>query len=369
MEIQLSNLTLKHLLQELSFLENGFVNNVQTLENGWIKMKIHTKVQGDKQLIITPNAFFMSNYSLPANQNPGGFSALLKKHLDNQRIISIKQHGVDRIVVFEFLDLYLIIELFAKGNLILCNKEMKIIRAARKEEWKDRKLEQNEEYKFPSSKGVNPLEEKVEDFEKKLKENTKTLFGACIDLLNASPQVLEFVFEELKIDKKKNAMESTKKEAKQILEGVVEIYSSKEKKVYLSEKVLYSVDLGKAKEQEFDSINSALNILLLSGDTKKEIIIVEPQKERKKDEKFLREMTAKQNQVAGLEIQSEELQKKGEEIYLHYNELIELFDALKKAKQKGLTEKETIEKINSIKPMIKELDFKKNVVKVDYKLK
>ncbi len=366
MEIQLSNLTLKHLVEEISFLENGFINNAQTLENGWIKIKIHTKSQGDKQLIITPNSFFISNYSLPAKQNPGGFSALIKKYLDNQRIISIKQKGVDRIVVFEFLDMLLIVELFAKGNLILCNKEMKIIRAERREEWKDRKLEQNEEYKFPSSKGANPLEEKLEDFEKKLKENSKTFFGACIDLLNTSPVLLEFAFDELKFDKKKDSTKATNKEIKQIFEKIREIYSSKEKKVYLSDNVLYSIEIGRKKEKEFDSINSALNILLLSGDIKKEIVVIEPQKERKKEEKFLKEMKTKQNQIAGMEIQSEDAQKIGEEIYLHYNELNELMSAIKKAKQKGLSEKEVLEKINLIKPIIKEIDFKKNVVKVNY---
>jgi predicted ribosome quality control (RQC) complex YloA/Tae2 family protein len=369
MEIQLTNLTLKHLVEELSFLENGFVNNVQSLENGWTKMKIHTKVQGDKQLIITPNSLFLSNYSLPARQNPGGFSALMKKYLDNQRIVSIKQHGIDRIVVFEFLDLFLIIELFAKGNLVLCNKEMNIIRAARREEWKDRKLEQNEEYKFPSSRGANPVEEKLSDFEKKIKENKKTFFGACVDTLNSSPQVLEFTFDELKLDKKKDSISATSKEIKQVFDKIKEIYSSKAGKAFLNEGILYSTEVGRQKEKEFDSINSALNILMLSGDIKKEIPIVEPQKERKKDEKFLREMTVKQNQIKGIEIQSEEAQKKGEEIYLHYNELNELFDALKKAKQKGLTEKEVLEKINSVKPMIKELDFKKNIVKVDYSKK
>ena len=171
-KVSLSNLALKHLVEELQILENGFINKSQTLENGWLKLKVHTK-QGDKNLVITPTALFLSEKSLQAKQSPGGFSALLKKYLFNQRIISLKQHSVDRVVVFKFPEHFLVVELFAKGNLVLCNKEMNIIRAMRKEEWKDRKLEAGEEYKFPSSRGANPLEENEKDFYKKLKENKK----------------------------------------------------------------------------------------------------------------------------------------------------------------------------------------------------
>lgn len=61
--IQLSNLALRHLVGELQFLVNGFVNNAQSLENGWVKVKVHTKL-GDKNLVLTPNALFVPNISL-----------------------------------------------------------------------------------------------------------------------------------------------------------------------------------------------------------------------------------------------------------------------------------------------------------------
>ena len=361
MEIQLSNLTLKHLIEELQFLENGFVNNVQTLENNWIKMKVHTKQFGDKQLILTPNALFVSNSSLAAKQNPGGFSALLKKYLNNQRIVSLAQHGVDRIVCMEFPEVKVVLELFAKGNIILCDKEMKIIRAMRKEEWKDRKLEQGEQYKFPSSKGINPVEENAKDFEEKLAQNTKTFFGACVDSLNASPSILEFAFEELKLDKKKNSKEATAKEAEKLLEKVKEIYSSKEGQVFLSKGVLYSTEIGQDKEKEFENIQAALNALLLNEEIKELVAVKEPSKEEtKKKAKHEKDVGAKNKQIEGLGVQEKEAQQKGEEIFIKYQEIREVLLAIQKGRQKGLTEKEIISKINTVKPVLKELDFKKN---------
>ncbi|MFA5125683.1 MAG: NFACT family protein [archaeon] len=366
MEIQLSNLALKHLIEELKFIENGFVNNVQTLENNWIKMKVHTKQFGDKQLILTPNSLFVSNSSLAAKQNPGGFSALLKKYLNNQRIVSLAQRGADRIAIIDFPEVVIILELFAKGNIVLCDKEMKIIRAMRKEEWKDRKLEQGEQYKFPSSKGINPLEENEKDFEKKLAQNVKTFFGACVDTLNASPTILEFAFDELKLDKKKNSKEATAKESKRLLEKVKEIYSSKEGKVFLNKGVIYSTEIKQEKEKEFESIQAALNTILLNGKIKTQIVIKGPSKEEtKKKEKQEKHIEAKNKQIEGLGVQEKEAQQKGEEIFIKYQEIKEVLSAIEKGKQKGLIEKEIISKINSLKPIIKELDFKKNTLVIE----
>ena len=328
-------------------------------------MKVHTKEFGDKQLILAPNAIFASSQSLQAKQSPGGFSAYLKKFLYNQRMITIKQHGLDRIIEIEFPECKLIVELFAKGNLILCDKNNKILRAFRKEEWKDRKLEQGEEYKFPSSRGISPLEETENNFFENLKKNEKTLFGAMVDILNVSPPILELVFSKEKIDKTTNAKEVDKKTSSKILNELKKIYSSKQEKAYLVGNNLFTTNLG-TKDKEFESINFAVNALLLEQleeTPKKE----DDNKNDKKQDKDLKNLKSRQMQISGMTTQSEEAQKKGEEIYLHYNELKELTDAIGKAKSKGLEEKEIIEKINKVKPIIKDLDFKKKKLIVSFK--
>lgn len=365
MEIQLSNLALHHLIEELQYFENGFVNNIQTLDNNWIKMKVHTKEFGDKQLILAPNAIFASSQSLQAKQSPGGFSAFLKKFLYNQRMVNIKQHGLDRIIEIEFPECKLIIELFAKGNLILCDKHNKILRAFRKEEWKDRKLEQGEEYKFPSSRGISPLEENDKNFFENLKKNEKTLFGAVVDILNVSPPILELVFNNEKIDKLINAKEVNEKTANKILNELKKIYSSKQEKAYLIKNNLFTTDLG-IKDKEFESINFAVNSLLLAQleeTPKKE----DENKNDIKQDKDLKNLKSRQLQISGINIQAEETQKKGEEIYLHYTEIKDLLNAINIAKSKNLTEKEIMEKINKIKPLIKELDFKKKKLIISFK--
>ena len=363
MEITLSNLALKHLVSECQFLVNGFVNKSQSLDNSWLKLKIHTKEFGDKNLIITSNAFFVSNYSLSAKMHPGGFSALLKKYLMNQRIITFSQHGADRIVVFEFPTVFLVVELFAKGNMILCDKDMKIIKAMRKEEWKDRKLEHDEIYKFPSSRGLDPSTAGFEDFEKLIKASTKTFFGGAVDALNTSPLILEHAFDELKLDKKKDSVKATASEMKKLFEMIKDVYNNKSTKPFVFGGAIYTTNIGKSGEKEFDDLNSTLNAIVLEEDAKNLPIVEE--KVDKKQNKQLKELAAKRNQTIGLAVQEKEAQEKGEKVYLHYNELKELMNAIKKGKLKGLTEKEVMEKINKVKPIIKELDFKKNKLIVE----
>ncbi len=358
MQITLSNLALKHLIEELQILENGFINNSQTTKEGLLKLKIHTK-QGDKNLIITDNLLYLSEKSLPANQNPGGFSALLKKYLNNQRIISLKQKGLDRILVFEFPEKYLIVELFAKGNIILCERDFKIIKAMKKEEWKDRKLQKDEIYKFPSSKGINPLEENENEFYEKLIKNKKTFFGATLDILNIFPTLLEKVFIDLNFDKKENASEITKDKATKLLSLIKKIYNSKEEKPYLNQNIIYSTELGLTKEKEFENLNKAINELIITQEPKNLSKKVMEKKENKVDK-----ISIILNQIKKLELDEKELKEKGDKIYLNYSEIKELVETIKKGEKKGLSAEEIMEKINSIKPSILLLDFEKKQLKL-----
>jgi predicted ribosome quality control (RQC) complex YloA/Tae2 family protein len=361
MVISLSNLALKHLVEELKILENGFVNKVQTLENGWIKMKIHTK-QGGKDLIFTPNAIFISEYLIPAKPTPGGYSALLKKYLFNQRVEKIEQNGLDRLLIFSFPTHYLIIELFAKGNLILTDKNWKIIKAMKKEEWKDRKLEIGEKYKNPSSKGHNPLIVPAKKFIEEFLENKKTCFGACVDLLNISPTILEKNFLELGFDKQKNAIDFSEKDAKKLFEKIKTEYSQKSGKISLLKDTIYSTDLKIPVENTFETINSALNELLVKKISQEK---TPSKKNIKKQDNFEQVLIEKKQQIKELEKQEKIYKKIGEEIYLKYSLITDTINAIKRGEEKGLHADKIKEKINNIQTIIEKIDLKNKKVEIN----
>jgi len=82
---------------------------------------------------------------------PPTFAMLMRKHLSGAELVSVSQHGFDRIVVFEFgreAPVRLVAELFGSGNLILV-REGRIIQPLTSKSWKARDVKSGSMYSFP----------------------------------------------------------------------------------------------------------------------------------------------------------------------------------------------------------------------------
>lgn len=102
-----------------------------------------------------------SQYILPSPKIPQSFPMLLRKHIMGGRIISVKQYDFDRIIEIEFvrggIETILVAELFAKGNIVLIDKERKIILPMNPVTFKGRRVRSGEIYIYPDPQ-VSPLE-------------------------------------------------------------------------------------------------------------------------------------------------------------------------------------------------------------------
>lgn len=353
MDLALSNLALHHLIDENQIILNGFINKVQTTPMGFLKLKIHTK-EGDKNLIATQNAIFLTKQSINANQNPGGFSSFIKKFIFNQRIISLKQKDFDRIVLMEFPDVFLIFELFSKGNVILCDKNFKILRAMKKEKWKDRELKKDEIYKFPSSRGKNPLEIKENEFFDLLNENKKTVFGAIIDIINVAPGILNFIFEKNNWDKTINANKTSKEISFNILKEIKQIYSKKEEGTYVLDEVIYSINLG--IEKSHNTINDLLN---------EKVFLENTVVQRKEETKSKVRKQDYQGQIDQCIIEEKQFLETGEKIYLEYQLLKKITNQITVLRKNNLLDKEIENKLKDVHPEIKEIKVEKNKLLIE----
>lgn len=170
MSLEINSLTIACLIQELKpLVRDAFVQKVQELSSNSLKLKLHSKTQGSFDLIISPEALFRTQFKIPAKKQAAGFSAFLKKHLYNKRIIGLEQHGFDRIAVIEFQDYYLVCEFFSTGNVILCDKNFQILQPFHRQEWKDRTLKKGFKFEFPkniSEEKALELKEKFSKLEK-----------------------------------------------------------------------------------------------------------------------------------------------------------------------------------------------------------
>jgi predicted ribosome quality control (RQC) complex YloA/Tae2 family protein len=75
-------------------------------------------------------------------KNPPQFAMLLRKYLAGGKVLAIRQHGLERILIFDIgkgtTTFRLIIELFDDGNIILADEQYEIIKPLRHHRFKDR---------------------------------------------------------------------------------------------------------------------------------------------------------------------------------------------------------------------------------------
>ncbi|MEW6295518.1 MAG: NFACT family protein [Candidatus Diapherotrites archaeon] len=229
--MQLINLSLAFLVEELRpFLEGSFVNKVQELDKDKFKFKLHSR-QGAKNLIVTPEIFFLSEFKLDAKKLTSGFGAFLRKRLEGKKIISVKQKEFDRVAELEFDSFYLVIELFAKGNIILTDKNYLIDGALKKEEWKDRKIEKGLQYKFPQSSKLNPQSVSFKEFMGEAAKYEKTLVYFLMERFKIAPIVAEEIIFQCSQDKKMAPSKLSEKESKKVFEAMHSIHSIELKKL------------------------------------------------------------------------------------------------------------------------------------------
>ncbi len=366
MDFEITNLTLRHLVLELkTIIEGSHLNKVQELDNGWLKIRIHTK-SGGKNLIVTPNSFFLSNYKMDARQMSSGFGAFLKKYLSNRRILSFEQHEFERIIKIEFEEYYLFLELFGKGNILFTNKEFEIIRPFRSREWKSRSLKKGKVYEFPPERGKNPLTFKETDLIKVFKESEKDSIRTIVSAVNAAPVFCEQSLKDAGIGFASPAKEIDEKKIIKATESIKMFYSFE---IGLKEAVLieenskksllpFSLEIKKEFEiQRFESVNFALNELLAKDVAQKESLKIEQIHSSEKNAIQRTLDTQKQaiEKFNKLEIDS---RKKAEYIYANYAQINQAILLVREMKEQKKDEKQIMYKLNSLGLKIKKLSMK-----------
>jgi len=176
----ISSLELAKVVSELQELVNSRVKKIYQVERRlvfelYLGKKVCLLLEAGKRIHTT-------TYSEEKPKNPPGFCTLLRKRLGGTRLTGIGQHGFDRVVVlrFEGKETYHIVaELFAKGNIILCDSEMKIVQPLKVEFWSSRSVKPKTGYVFPPP-GPNLLEMDGKKFSKFLKSGKKNLVSMLV---------------------------------------------------------------------------------------------------------------------------------------------------------------------------------------------
>jgi len=225
----MSNVDINAICYELNELLNGArVDKSFQPTDDTVIMRFHVRGTGRVDVVFQAGVrIHTTRYPLDNPKIPPSFPMVLRKHLKGANVVSIKQHHFDRVVEIKIKKektYTLIIELFAKGNIILLDEEGNIIIPLKRKQWSDRDISSKKEYKYPPKRGINPLELKKEELVQLFNDSDidliRTLARSGLGGIYSEEIVLRS-----KIDKKIIASDLSDEEVNQIYETILDIFN------------------------------------------------------------------------------------------------------------------------------------------------
>lgn len=365
-------------------LIHTWISNVYQIDSLFI-IKFRTGGGNVELLMESSKRIHLTNFERPKPKLPSKFCMTLRKYLRNQRILDIRQHQFDRVVVIEIGRLSadqeqpmcqnkLVIEFFERGNLILLDSEGKVLVALDYRTMRDRRIIPNREFSFAPSRGEDINKVTLEDLQQMLKSSNQNLIRALISNLNMSPVYAEEICFRLQLDKEGQASELTDENIQGIFDILGNIRSLFRENHFIptiyhadSKEILAPIELfqfeSASKDQNFKTFNEAADIFFSSKEEiKSEVLeLKEKTKELSKTDKIL---LKQQQAIKGLGESSIQYKKLGEKVYLYFQDIQELINSIKTARDNGKSWEEIEEVIENAKE--KNIIAAQLVKKIDY---
>ena len=224
----MSNVDVYAICKELGeILHDARVQKAYQPTKDTVLIRFHVPGKGRVDVVFQAGLRVHTTQYPPQNPKvPPNFPMLLRKYIKGGSVTGVSQHNFDRIMRIDIQKEHkfsLVIELFAKGNIILLDEDDQIILPLKRKLWQDRKITSKEEYKYPPERGMNPLtvekNELKEIFQNSDRDIIRTLAGNGLGGLYAEEIALRSG-----IDKKKNASEVTDSEIEVIHKAMADVF-------------------------------------------------------------------------------------------------------------------------------------------------
>lgn len=169
MRDKLSSFDVSCIVNELSEMIGSRMRKAYQPHYEQVVLKLNRKGLPSTDLVIVRGKrLYTSQRDRPMPSKPSQFAMVIRKHLNNARLVDVNQYGFDRIVelVFERTrgKIKIIIELFRDGNILLIDSEGIIIQPLTHAKYSTRSLKKGLEYK-PPPESFNPRSMKRKDLE------------------------------------------------------------------------------------------------------------------------------------------------------------------------------------------------------------
>jgi predicted ribosome quality control (RQC) complex YloA/Tae2 family protein len=392
----MSNVDIFAITHELNeFLEGARVDKSFQPTNDTVLMRFHKQGFGRVDIVFQIGVrAHKTEYPLNNPTIPPSFPMILRKKLKGAHVLSIKQHNFDRVIKLEVQKeqkYTLIIELFAKGNIILLDEEQTIIMPLKRKLWADRDISSKRIYKFPQSKGINPIELSINQLTELFKDSEddlirtlaknglgriyseeivlRTSLNKNIKANDLNDEEIVIIYEKMNelfaplknlkfepniILKKENNDSTDNEEENNISDdneeknNNEEDYSKKDNDGEDNEKILdkklevFPIELKSYENYEkqyFKSFNEAADEFY-SEKVRNDIQTIEESVWDKKVNKFASRLEKQEETLKDFEKTTELSKKKGEILYSNYTIIEDLLNVINTAKGKGYSFKE-----------------------------
>ena len=191
--MELSGIELHYLVNKISpKVSSGYyVSNISSITKNSILLKLHHPAESNIMLMVSTKGIWFTNKKyrqVEENQ----FVKVLSGEIERAKISSVSQPGSERIFFLYFVNRAnkvrkLIVEIFGKGNIILCDESMEILWILNPIEVRHRTLRTGSEYVLPPKRGEDVLQISLESMKQNASlqsNNTEVVrwLGNCTSL-------------------------------------------------------------------------------------------------------------------------------------------------------------------------------------------
>ncbi|MBI2138613.1 NFACT family protein [Candidatus Woesearchaeota archaeon] len=336
MKKSLASIEIRQIVKELQSLKGSKLDTIYHPKEGEVYLLFHITGEGKKILKIISGKFLYITSSRPIAGEPSGFCLLLRKHLDNARVREIRQLESERIVAITFEkeeQKKLYIELFGRGNIIMCDKDDCIIGALSYPSFKDREIKAKKAYNYPKMK-INLFSMSEKDFTSLLKASSLALVKCLAIEVGMGGPYAEEVCIKSGIDKGRPSDELVEDENAKLFSSIQWLLmQAPSPGIWYGDQSATDatpVDLAlfpHAKDRNFLSYNEALDYYF-TNEYKEEKPISQGEKEIAKLKNII---DAQERHLSQLELEEQEERENADSIFVHYSTIKDIVGQVKTA--------------------------------------
>ncbi|HVD08053.1 MAG TPA: ribosome rescue protein RqcH, partial [Nitrososphaeraceae archaeon] len=170
--MELSGIELHYLVNKISskITSSYYVSNISSITKNSILLKLHHPTESDINLIVSTKGIWITSKKYKQMEEHQ-LQSILSREIERAKISSVSQPGSERIFFLHFTskdnkERKLVVEIFGKGNIILCDQSMKILWILNPVEVRHRILKTGLEYVLPPNRGEDVFQISLEGMKK-----------------------------------------------------------------------------------------------------------------------------------------------------------------------------------------------------------